>query len=491
MQHEHAILGAQASVGSAGNEKGLKLTGNLGPIGIAMMVVATAAPLTVMAGVSPLIIAFGNGGAAPVDVILVGLVMLLFSVGFVEMSKSISNAGAFYSYILKGMGRVVGVGAASLAVMSYTLMLIALEAYIGFVASDAVAAFTGVHLPWWLYTIAVVAIVGLLGYRNIEVSTKVLGIALLLEIGVILIANVAIFMSAGVSGLDTSGFHASTFVSGSPGLGILFVVWGFVGFESTVVYREEAANPERSIPVATYLAVIFITLLYFVSFWAIVTAIGSDKVVQVATENAGTMYLDIVRTFLGDFFEEAAQILLITSLFAVVLSIHNIIARYKYVLGSCGVLFAQLSRVHDEHASPYVASAVQTFVSLSLLLGAALYGADPVAQIYTWGAATGTLGYLFLVAMTCLSVFLFFRNNPSTSGRWKTQVAPIVSLIGLVGFVILALTNLGALTGSEGWDVVNIVILAILAVSFLVGAFGAAFMMAKAPARFNAIIGAA
>lgn len=73
----------------------------------------------------------------------------------------------------------------------------------------------------------------------------------------------------------------------------------------------------------------------------------------------------------------------------------------------------------------------------------------------------------------------------------RTQVAPIVSLIGLVGFVLLALTNLGALTGSEGWDVVNIIILATLVVSFLVGALGAAFMMAKAPSRFNSIIGAA
>ncbi|MBO9112457.1 MULTISPECIES: APC family permease [Rhizobium/Agrobacterium group] len=491
MQHEHAILDAHAPVGSGRYEKTLKLTGNLGPIGIAMMVVATAAPLTVMAGVSPLIIAFGNGASAPVDVILVGFVMLLFSVGFVEMSKSISNAGAFYSYILKGMGRVVGVGAASLAVVSYTLMLIALEAYIGFVASEAVITFTGVNLPWWLYTIGVVAIVGVLGYRNIEVSSKVLGIALLLEIGVILIANVVIFMSAGVAGLDTSGFNTTTFVSGSPGLGILFVVWGFVGFESTVVYREEAADPDRSIPIATYLAVTFITLLYFVSFWAIVTAIGGDKVVQVATYNAGTMYLDIVRSYLGDLAEEIAQVLLVTSLFAVVLSIHNIIARYKYVLGSCGVLFAQLSRVHEEHASPYVASAVQTFISLSILLGAAVYGADPVTQIYTWGAATGTLGYLVLVALTCLSVYLFFRSNPSTSGHLRTQVAPIVSLIGLVGFVLLALTNLGALTGSEGWDVVNIIILATLVVSFLVGALGAAFMMAKAPSRFNSIIGAA
>ncbi|MBN9222995.1 MAG: APC family permease [Mesorhizobium sp.] len=468
----------------------IKLKGRLGPIGITMMVVATAAPLTVMAGVSPLVIAYGNGPAAPIDVIVVGIVMLLFSAGFVEMSKYISNAGAFYAYVLKGMGRVVGVGTASLAIVSYTLMLIALEAYIGYVAADAATNFLHITLPWWLYTIAVVGFVGFLGYRNIEVSTKVLGVALLLEISIILIVDAAIFVSAGSAGIDVGGFNLTVFLSGSPGLGILFVVWGFVGFESTVVYREEAVDPERSIPRATYMAVIFIASLYFVSFWAIVTAVGSQKVVQVATDNAGTMYLDIVHGFLGRFFQDAAQILLITSVFAVILSLHNIIARYKYVLGGCGVLVAPLSRVHERHASPYIASSVQTFVSLSVLLGAALLGADPVTQIYTWGAATGTLGYLVIVTLACLAVFLFFRKQTVRGKFWSTRMAPVLGFVGLLVFALTAFANLSALTGSVGMNAVNTAIVTVLLVSFLVGCLGAGLMKARAPNRYEALAGA-
>ena len=468
--------------------KKVSLKGNLGAISIALMVVATAAPLTVMAGVSPLIIGFGNGAAAPVNALLVGLVMLLFSVGFVEMSKYISNAGAFYAYIVKGIGGATGVGAAALAVFSYSIILIALEAYLGFVISDAALNFLGLSIPWWISALAVVAIIAFLGYRNIELSTKVLGVALLLEIGIILLLDVATFGSLGLSGMDTTGFSSSTFLSGSPGLGILFAIFGFIGFESTVIYREEAVDPDRSIPRATYIAVIFISLLYFFSFWATVSSIGADKVVEVANTSAATMYLDLMTKHLGSAFHNAAQLLLITSIFAVCLAIHNIVARYTYVLGSSGIISGKLGQVHGTQASPHVASATQTVVSSIVLIAAVLLGMDPVTQIYTWGAAAGTLGYMIIVVLACLSVIMFFQRNPSKAGPWKTLIAPALGGLGLLIFLFIALNNLSALTGSVGLNAINICIVGLLVVSFVVGLLRANMMKSNAPQKFEAMI---
>jgi hypothetical protein len=42
------------------------------------------------------------------------------------MSKYIRNAGAFYSYIAKGLGKPAGLGAAALAVFSYNAIQIGL-----------------------------------------------------------------------------------------------------------------------------------------------------------------------------------------------------------------------------------------------------------------------------------------------------------------------------------------------------------------------------
>ena len=73
-----------------------RLSGRLGPVGIVFMVVAAAAPLTVIGGNMPLAMGLGNGAGAPVGFLLASLVLLVFSVGFVTMTPHVPEAGAFF-----------------------------------------------------------------------------------------------------------------------------------------------------------------------------------------------------------------------------------------------------------------------------------------------------------------------------------------------------------------------------------------------------------
>src|SRR5580698_5835108 len=116
--------------------KQMALRGTLGVSAIVFMVVATAAPLTVMVANTPLMISMGNGAAAPFDAIVGTVIMLLFTVGFMALSPHITNAGGFYAYVQKGLGRIVGLGTATLALFSYFCILVALETYIGYAISD-------------------------------------------------------------------------------------------------------------------------------------------------------------------------------------------------------------------------------------------------------------------------------------------------------------------------------------------------------------------
>jgi len=43
---------------------------------------------------------------------------------------------------------------------------------------------------------------------------------------------------------------------------------GFVGFESSVVFSEEARDRQRTVPIATYLSVALIAVLYAFASWA-------------------------------------------------------------------------------------------------------------------------------------------------------------------------------------------------------------------------------
>ena len=75
-----------------------------------------------------------------------------------------------------------------------------------------------------------------------------------------------------------SSFSWDTFKSGSPAIGLLFAAASFVGFEATTIYSEEAKRPERTIPRATYAAVLTIGVFFLITSWLMVNAYGGIKI---------------------------------------------------------------------------------------------------------------------------------------------------------------------------------------------------------------------
>ena len=77
---------------------------SLGLIAVTFMVISAAAPLTGVAGAVPIAFLLGNGTGIPATFLLMTLIMLAFSAGYVAMSRHVTNAGAFYAYAARGLG---------------------------------------------------------------------------------------------------------------------------------------------------------------------------------------------------------------------------------------------------------------------------------------------------------------------------------------------------------------------------------------------------
>jgi amino acid transporter len=463
------------------------LRGTLGVSAIVFMVVATAAPLTVMVANTPLMISMGNGAAAPFDAIVGTVIMLLFTVGFMALSPHITNAGGFYAYVQKGLGRIVGLGTATLALFSYFCILVALETYIGYAISDFLHTMFGLAVPWRLLALLVVVVVGMLGYRNVELSSRVLSIALILEIAIVLLLNLVICIKYSREGVGLTPFSPALIRSGSPGVGILFAIFSFLGFEATAVFREEARDPDVTIPRATYASVVIIGVFYVVSIWCEVVGVGVDKVTGFASKHPGDMYQLLAKGYLGQSVANVMQMFLLSSLFAAVLSMHNVLVRYKYVLGRIGILHRAMGKVHQRHGSPYVSSVLQTLMSFGgiLALGTIGGGLDPVTQIYAWGVTAGTLGYMVMLSLTCLSVLGFFAKSGSDGRIWSVRIAPIFGLAGLAGCLAIAIMDLPALIGGDDAPIVARIMLGIVAFAFVFGVGSATLLKYRAPARFE------
>jgi len=426
-----------------------ELKRTLGTTGIVFMVVAGAAPLTVVAGILPLILLVGNGIGAPVNYVIAGAVLLLFSVGFTTMSKHISNAGAFYAYVQKGLGRVAGLTAAAVALVTYTLLLVGVFAYFGEATTNVVLTFTGAEIPWWIFTIAGVALVAFLGHRNVEMSARVLGFLLLAELAVVLVVDFAIIVVGGADGLRGDSFLPENVFTSGFGIGVMFAIFGFIGFEATAAFRSEARNPERTIPRATYISVTLIALFYTFSAWVAIVGLGVDNAVSAANEDPVGLVHDLGARYAGAVVHDVMQVLLATSFFACVLTFHNVISRYLFTLSRVGAMPAPVSRVHPKHSSPYVASALTAAVTVALVVVFALPGFDPVVEIYTWMSGAATLGLTALMSATSIAVIVFFiRERDAERSVWRTKIAPLLATAGLLTAMTLVIVNFEFLIGS-------------------------------------------
>lgn len=429
-----------------------RLTGRLGTMGIVFMVVAAAAPLTVIGGNMPLGIGLGNGAGAPVGFIIAAAILLLFSVGFVAMTPHVHAAGAFFSYVTLGVGKRAGMGIAVVALVAYTAIQVGIYGYIGWAIDDTVKFYGGPEIPWPVYAFITLLIVAFLGYRHIELSAKILGVALVAEIGIVLVLDLSILIDPGPTGITVESFAPSTFLDGAIGVAVLFALTGFIGFESTAVFRDEARSPERTVPRATYTAVLLIGGFYAFTCWAFVVAIGPDTIAEVAQrtlDGDANMLLDTTNDQLGRIGRDLVNVLLLTSLFACVLSFHNVIARYQFVLAGMQILPKSLAAVHPKHHSPSFSSLVQTATAVVIVAIFAAFGIDPLVGVFGSMAGVATVGMTILMLTTSIAVIAFFLRDPwARDGRWwKTIIIPIIAALGLLGGMILVLSNFTLVTG--------------------------------------------
>lgn len=449
--------------GPPGNQG--QLDRGLGVGAIVFMVVAGAAPLGGAVAVFPVVIGVSQSTVSPLFFIVAAIALAVFAVGFTRMARHVKEAGAFYSYIQAGLGRFTGGGAAILALVSYLMLFVALGAYLGAVTAGTIEQFGGPTAPWWVWSGVWLAVTGLLSYRDITLSSKVLGVALVLEIAIMLVLDAAMIVTGGAQGLTAASLNPVHFTEGIPSLGVMFAFFGFIGFEATAVFRSEARDPDRTIPRATYIAVIGIGLFYAFSLFAVTIGAGTLDVVTLATSSPQTLVSDLAGRYLGVAAQQAFQIMILTSVFACFLTFHNVLTRYAFNLGAAGVLPTVLNEVHPRHLAPSRASVVVTITGAAAILLVVILGLDPVAQIYTWLSGAATVGIISLMALTSVAVLVFFRGR-NRQGWIASLVAPAVALLALVGLLALVVANFSLLVGG---DTAAIVLLAVLCAAFVGG----------------------
>lgn len=457
--------------------------GSLSPGHIVFMVIAAAAPMAVIVAIAPLAFVLGNGAGTPGMFLLFALLLAVFAVGYTRAVPYVRNAGAFYAYITQGLGRPIGLVAAYAAMVCYTSLAAATCGALAFFADDTADRLLGIDLGWEIWAAIGLALVLVFGYRRITLAARVLAVALTLEVISLLVLDLAILGDQGPGAFPASSFSPDVVFSGVVGVAIIYAFSSFMGFEGTAIYAEEARDPKRTIPRATYAAVAIVGIFYVLTTWALIAGVGADEVVSVAGADPGGFVFALSDTYVGGAWTDVLTVLIVTSSFAAVLAFHNAAARYFYALSRDGFLPAPLGRTHPRFASPHVASLVQWTLLVAIVAGFAIAGLDPLTNLSTAMTGFGAVGLMAMLAVTSLAILAFFWKRGERG--WAVTVAPIVATAGLAVSTVLALVNYPSLTGSTSSVINNLPWLHLITIALGIGI--ALRMRARKPAVYAAM----
>ena len=418
----------------------------LGVPAILAIIIAAAAPMSVIFGGAAAAFATSELVALPLACIAIAVLLACWAPGYLAMGRDIANAGSTYSYISRGLGRVPGAAGGGIALVGYNMMQCAFYGGFGLAASQLTSA-VGVATPWWAWAVPAWLVVGLLGLGKVDISSRVLMVLLAGEVGIVAIFTLVFLAEPGPAGVDATALdpaqlgQASTLVA----LGLAFA--GFVGLESCSAFSEEARN-YGALSRAIVAAVVTVGVLYGIGTWALTVATGPGGIVAAANAEGTDLAFSLASQRVAAGWVLLARLLYATSMFAGLLAWHNVANRYFFALGREGVLPGRLART-SRAGAPRAASLTQSTLAGLVLVVFLLLSADPMTHLWYWGSTTGALGILTLLIGTAASVLAYFLRQPADRRpRVGTLVASALAVLGLGTVLVATLVQFHLLTGT-------------------------------------------
>ena len=443
----------------------------VGLVGVLFLAVTGAAPMSAMLGNVPFAAGYGIGIYTPAAFLLATIVLTVFSIGYAAMAARVSSVGGFYSFISQGLGREIGMSAGITSLACYSVFEASLTGLFAFFGNKWLIDHFGINVPWPVLALLMIAVIAVLSYRDVKLSAKILGVALIAEVAILAIFVLGVlFASSGTNfnpealnvfnvytPLPAQTVGTVAIPAGAAAVGIFMAFWSWVGFEMAPNYAEESRDPKRIVPQSILLSVIGLGVFYVIVSWCAVSAYPTEADMAAKAFSDGVnFYLTPIQQFVGNWAYELMFLLILTSSFACGMAFHNTAARYLYSLAREGVLPKAVAETHDHHKSPHKASAVQSVLAAAWVI---LYGLgygfdDPSGQawlgVYTLFAVLGTGLLLVLQAVVSVAIILWFKKNGG-GNVFTTVIAPAISFVVQIWLVYTLIANLATLGGTNGF----------------------------------------
>jgi amino acid transporter len=248
------------------------------------------------------------------------------------IARKLPTSGFAYTYTVKGFGPTGGFVSGWLLLGSYAMVAPMLLSGISALLSSFLAGF-GLAIPWWVITVLFFLLALLIVSLGINRSVNTALVFLTFELAVMVALFLTIVIRGGAAGNTLAGFNPGLSPSGLSGIGIgaLWRILMFVGFESAGTLGEEARAPRITVPRALITAVLAIGFVYLFSAYAGVVGFGIPHIKQFMANPAPWSALGLA--FWGPAMGKLVMVAALASIFANLISGANSVIRVMYNMG--------------------------------------------------------------------------------------------------------------------------------------------------------------
>ncbi len=360
-----------------------------------------------------------SGEATPFVYLACLIATLVAASGIVEMAREFPSAGAFYTYVTRGLGPHAGFITGGLMFVAYALLPPAEVGLIGSYLQSTFRAELHVNIPWWLIGLVPAGFMMLLGVRGIRSSLRTALLLFVVESAIVVLLALIVVGHNGHDGLSLHPLSPSASPHGFSGLtaGFVFAALSFVGFEAATTLGDEVREPRRLVPRAVLLSVLLVGLIYVFCVWAEVNGLGVRATDRL--DGTSTPWNDLAAGY-ASWMKWPVIVASVSSMFAVMINSSNGIVRILHTMGREGLLPRVFAFIDPERLTPSRAVlATGAFAVITALVVGAISGGlgDPLggAHVYAYLGVLLTLGILPVYVLTNLATARHFIR----SGRFR------------------------------------------------------------------------
>jgi amino acid transporter len=400
----------------------------------------------------------------------IGVIIVAASVGILAARHP--EAGAYFVYIGRTFGPFAGALAGWAMISAYLFTGVAVTMSFPIFLGNILDGFglqLGV-LPMSVAMLLFIAAVTYAAYRDVKLSSRVGLMLEALSIAIIVLITV-LFVRVKGTVVDEVQLHIATFKYGGVFSALPFVIFSFVGFESSATLAKESAEPKKNIPRAVIGCAAFAGMFFTLIAYFMVFGMGDDTAALGASAapfgdvaaKAGLGWTSVIVYF-------AAMI----SVFACCLAGVTAAARLLYSMGKYEFLHRSMGMVHEVHRTPH--RAILCCGGLLVVICLALV---PLGFLNAFGYAGtfASFGFVVVYLMLCVVAPLDLRKSG--------EMRPKHVLLAVLGTALMSFVVIGSVypVPQYPYNILPYTFFAYL----LVGASWFAVLKAKSPGTLASI----